>query len=347
MHQDLKARFAPRLPAAPVAAKSLRSGWSEAARRRRWGVILAGGDGVRLRSLTHFISGDDRPKQFCPIFHGGVSLLERTRQRMIRNVRSEQTLFAVTRAHQRFYVKDLAGLESQRIIQPANRGTTPPILHSLLSIARTDPAALVAITPCDHYFSDEALFAATIEAAFDLAAEQPESVVLLAARPSHAEVEYGWIETAPAAGGNEDLFRVRAFHEKPSADLAGALLRRGSLWNTFVMIGHVEAFLGMIRMARADLVAALSTARLWSGLEIHVDDSVYDNIAPADFSREVLAANAGRLIALRLGPMVWSDLGDPGRTLEALSGENSKPAWVRRWQVSRPASSFAVAAGAA
>ncbi len=33
---------------------------------RHWGVILAGGDGERLRPLTRLIAGDDRPKQFCP-----------------------------------------------------------------------------------------------------------------------------------------------------------------------------------------------------------------------------------------------------------------------------------------
>src|SRR5882672_5256937 len=32
-----------------------------------WAVILAGGDGTRLRSLTRAIAGDDRPKQFCEI----------------------------------------------------------------------------------------------------------------------------------------------------------------------------------------------------------------------------------------------------------------------------------------
>ena len=30
-------------------------------------MVLAGGDGVRLRPLTRLICGDDRPKQFCPI----------------------------------------------------------------------------------------------------------------------------------------------------------------------------------------------------------------------------------------------------------------------------------------
>ncbi|HEY2015582.1 MAG TPA: hypothetical protein VGH38_18890 [Bryobacteraceae bacterium] len=34
---------------------------------RMWAVLLAGGDGVRMRDLTLRITGDHRPKQFCPI----------------------------------------------------------------------------------------------------------------------------------------------------------------------------------------------------------------------------------------------------------------------------------------
>jgi hypothetical protein len=48
--------------------------------RQRWAVVLAGGDGTRLQSLTVRIAGDARPKQFCSIFeeeslltrHGGA-----------------------------------------------------------------------------------------------------------------------------------------------------------------------------------------------------------------------------------------------------------------------------------
>jgi len=44
-------------------------------------VILAGGDGTRLRELTRRIVGDDRPKQFCRIL-GSETLLDQTRQRV-------------------------------------------------------------------------------------------------------------------------------------------------------------------------------------------------------------------------------------------------------------------------
>ena len=35
-----------------------------------WALILAGGDGTRLRALTRRIAGDPRPKQFCPLLDG-------------------------------------------------------------------------------------------------------------------------------------------------------------------------------------------------------------------------------------------------------------------------------------
>jgi hypothetical protein len=43
-------------------------------------VILAGGDGVRLRSMTRSIAGDERPKQFCALV-GPDALLTETRRR--------------------------------------------------------------------------------------------------------------------------------------------------------------------------------------------------------------------------------------------------------------------------
>src|SRR3972149_7042609 len=44
--------------------------------RERWGLILAGGEGIRLRPLTQALYGDERPKQFCALL-GRETLLER------------------------------------------------------------------------------------------------------------------------------------------------------------------------------------------------------------------------------------------------------------------------------
>jgi mannose-1-phosphate guanylyltransferase len=167
-------------------------------RSRHWGVLLAGGDGARLRKLTRLICGDDRPKQFCPLF-GHETLVEETWRRAKRSISQEQILVPLTRSHQTFYLQETGILPAQRIVQPANKGTAPPILYSLLSIEQNDDEAIVAILPCDHHYSDESAFTAALECAFDIAAKHPGSVVLLSEPPRGPEVDYGWIEVHPLA----------------------------------------------------------------------------------------------------------------------------------------------------
>jgi len=300
-------------------------------RSRRWGVLLAGGDGTRLQKLTRFISGDNRPKQFCPLF-GDETLLEETRKRAERSIPQEQILVPLTRSHQAFYLQEPGIRPSQRIVQPANRGTAPPILHSLLSIEQQDQEALVAILPCDHYYSDEPAFTRALEAAFGTAAESGSSVVLLGASARTPEVDYGWIELGPSAGRARGvLFHVRKFYEKPSLHAAKELLARGSLWNTFVMVGHVRAFLDMVNVALPDVVDQFRGQPLWAGSEVLIRDSFYDRIDSIDFSRKVLADQTPRLVALGMDRTGWSDLGHPERVMAVLQAAGLEPWWMKKW----------------
>ena len=77
------------------------------------------------------------------------------------------------------------------------------------------------------------------------------------------------------------------------------------------MVGHVRAFLEMVNMAFADVLEQLRRNRLWGGLEVHIQDSLYDRIHFIDFSRDVLSAQISRLAALRMGRTGWNDLGIP------------------------------------
>ena len=316
------------IPTSPIAPRANGS----AAGHNRWAVILAGGDGTRLRSLTRFICGDNRPKQFCPLFEGST-LLGDTVRRAERSIPTAQILFALTHTHRDFYVQELDGFQAQRIVQPANKGTAPPILFSALSIARMDEDALIAILPSDHYYSDEACFTAALESAFEIAANRPESVVLIGAQPSHPEVEYGWIELgAPVGDESGELCRVRGFFEKPSLEVAQALLSEDAAWNTFVMVGRASAFLEMVAQAIPDVLEAVRRARLWNGSETHIEESVYHQVASSDFSKQVLSVDAGRLLVLRVRDLGWSDLGHPERVLAALEEGSSQPWWMEEWQ---------------
>lgn len=302
---------------------------------RRWGVILAGGDGVRLRGLTRLICGDDRPKQFCPML-GKRTLLQEARQRAERSICHDQILYSLTQVHQNHYLSDLGDRPSQRIVQPSNKGTAPAILYALLHISQLEPDAIVAVLPCDHYYSRENVFTAALESAFAIAETQHESIVLLGARPKAPEVEYGWIELGEkVAGPYPGVFQVKGFQEKPALPVAQHLLRSGSLWNTFVMVGRVQAFLdlasasvpGLLRVLRSGFVFAAPDS------ETRVAEWLYDQIEPADFSRQVLSPGTGRLVTLSLGDIEWNDLGDPHRVVSTLIERGwDLPRWAKRWR---------------
>jgi len=303
----------------------------------RWAIVLAGGDGVRLRGLTRLICGDDRPKQFCPLL-GECTLLEQACQRVERSIHPQRILFALTKAHQDYYLQDLGHRLSHRIVQPCNRGTAPPILYSLLHIAQIDPDATIAVLPCDHYYSDESAFTHALGSAFEMAARQPQSIVLLGAQPNAPEVEYGWIEVAAAVHG--EPLQVRGFHEKPLFSVAERLFRNGALWNTFVMVGRLEAFLRMASATVPGLLEVFRSAmrRYRNKPETRIPDSLYDWVSPMDFSRNILSPAAKHLVALRLQNMEWHDLGDPDRVLTTLLTRNAVlPDWAQRWQAARKA----------
>lgn len=306
---------------------------------RRWGVILAGGDGVRLRLLTRFVSGDDRPKQFCPLL-GKHTLLQEARQRAERSICPDRILYSLTQAHQDYYLHDLGDRPSQRVIQPCNKGTAPAILYTLLHIAQMDPNAIVAILPSDHYYSRENVFTSALESAFAVAEARSGSIVLLGAQPKAPEVEYGWIEVGEVVGPLPGVFHVMGFQEKPALPIAERLLRSGSLWNTFVMVGHVHAFL---ELALASVPALLQALRPGRALyttdgETRIPDWLYDRLDAVDFSRHVLSPGTKHLITMGLGDVEWNDLGDPDRVIFTLlkSGVDL-PSWATRWRAAREA----------
>jgi mannose-1-phosphate guanylyltransferase len=310
-------------------------------RKRRWGIVLAGGDGVRLRPLTRLVCGDDRPKQFCPLYDGRT-LLDQTRRRVQRSMPAEQILFSLNRAHEEYYLPALEDCPSQRLVQPRNRGTVAAILSSLFWIAREDQNATIAVFPSDHYYSDENVIDEAVEKAFELSHQEPDSVVLLGAKPDAPEIEFGWIEVGAPVRHAHDSFRVRGFVEKPSPPVARFLLEQGSLWNTFVLVGKIIAFLEMTCSAMPGLLKAfehLPAFRTPSG-EVRIEDSLYAHIPSADFSRQVLSVEPHRLIVQRLGPVAWNDLGDCNRVVAAFSPGGKGPEWAKNWHAAKAATAI-------
>jgi mannose-1-phosphate guanylyltransferase len=291
--------------------------------RDRWAVILAGGDGTRLQSMTRAITGDNRPKQFVPVI-GGSTLLNQTRRRVALSIEPSRTMFVVTQKHRRFY-ESLAGEISGRLLleQPANKGTAPAILYALLRVAARSPKAVVALFPSDHFFADDEEFMSHVDVAIDAVEVQPETVMLLGITPTAPETEYGWIEPEPSilSSAQKSITRVSKFWEKPSSTIATSLMNSGCMWNSFVMVGRVDALLKTTRAALPEMHAAFDaiTPAFETANEHKALAALYSQIAESNFSHQVLAVRPEDLMVMRVGEVGWSDLGEPNRVLSTLA----------------------------
>lgn len=295
----------------------------------RWALILAGGEGSRLRSLTRRITGQECPKQFCSII-GPQSLLAQAQRRARLVVDPARTLLVLTRAHEPFYAPLIRNARTDTIlVQPVGRGTAPAILYGLLRIAAVSPASAVVILPSDHYVSDEARFMAHVATAFSALERHPALVVLLGIEPGTAETEYGWIEPGDEMP-HRALRSVRRFWEKPTPSAAAHLSTRGGLWNSFVIVAHVARLRDLMRRALPALdeafrpvQAAVGTAR-----EAAAADGVYAELPALDFSDHVLAPNPADLAVLPVTGVRWTDLGQPRRVFAVLRALGLRPPWA-------------------
>ena len=294
-----------------------------------WAVILAGGDGTRLKSLTRHIAGDERPKQFCSVM-GGATLLEETQRRTWLELPRQRTLYVVNRAHEQYYAPILAREPpGNLVVQPSNRGTAPAIVYSLLRIAAVDPSAVVAFLPSDHYISDNERFMAHIRSALDVV-HRCDLIILLGLEPESPEVEYGWIEATHRIARIRGLFGVRRFWEKPNQLRARVLMLRGCLWNSFVMVASAQAFLETIANALPDLCRSFASLQnlLATGAEPSAIEHLYAQLQEVNFSHQVLAHHPQRLAVLRVSGVRWNDLGEPKRVLASLSMAGIRPRWA-------------------
>ena len=304
-----------------------------------WALLLAGGDGRRLRPLTRQISGDARPKQFCPIFDG-ETLLDRTRRRADLLSRMDHQVVVVNGQHAPYYASLGRELAPDRlVVQPENAGTAPGILYPLLRIRHLAGNVPVTVYPCDHYVSDEGTFVGSVSHAVELVRQRRDLVVLMGVEAAFPETEYGWIEPddmpLPLAG--EPAFPIRRFWEKPSPRKAERLFERGALWNSFVMVGWVDAFLAITTRTAPELLRAFEPLRrvIGTDAESRAAEAIYRGLAtePIGFSEQVLARATDGLVTMRVKGVEWSDWGHPQRVMDTMRRTGWRPAWLGRVEI--------------
>lgn len=280
-----------------------------------WALILAGGEGTRLQSLTRMASGIAVPKQFCSLGHSG-SLLHDAMTRAGLIATPEQTAVVVSEHHRRWWQNlDLRVPARNLISQPSNRGTAQGILLPLLQVLHRDPEATLLVLPSDHYVSNELVLATGLREAMGEVIRTPDGILLLGMTAEEADPELGYI-VAEDAG---DVSVVRDFVEKPDAATARALIARGGMWNSFIFAANGQSLLRRFEQTCPDLVGEMRhivTRTPASALSRLAE--LYARSPSIDFSRDILQHSTDSLRVLRVPACGWSDLGTPRRVIETV-----------------------------
>ncbi|MCM2309936.1 MAG: sugar phosphate nucleotidyltransferase [Steroidobacteraceae bacterium] len=282
-----------------------------------WALVLAAGEGSRLRSLTTTSGGVPVPKQFCSL-DGGPSLLQEALQRAESVAPPARVCTVVAAAHRAWWEAPLRVLPDENVIvQPMNRGTAVGILLPLLHLARRDPLARVALLPSDHFVREEGVLAGTLRDAMADAAEYSEDVLLLGMRPEEPDPELGYV--LPGTADGTGLAPVARFVEKPGLVDARQLIARGAAWNSFIIVARLEALLGLYERQFPEVVAVLNLAieRERAGAAGAVRE-LYSELPDIDFSRHLLSGQERFLKLVNVPACGWSDLGTPHRVADAL-----------------------------
>jgi mannose-1-phosphate guanylyltransferase len=111
------------------------------------GGRLAGGEGVRLQSLTRELYGEARPKQYCA-FTGSTSRLRTTLDRVARLIPPECTVAVTQASHAAHTAVELAGHPAITVpAQPCNRGTAAGVLLAAHWIRNTLDFSRAVLAP--------------------------------------------------------------------------------------------------------------------------------------------------------------------------------------------------------
>lgn len=293
------------------------------------GIILAGGEGVRLQRFSTQVYGYHRPKQYCA-FTGTRSMFKHTVDRVSMLIPQKQLLAVVNIGHNDYVKAELKESPELKIVeQPCLRDTGAGILFPLLKIESINPAATVAVFPSDHFILDERRFMEHVRKATLFVEENPKSIVMLGVRPEKIETDYGWIEPAREfySDGETNIFSVKKFIEKPDNDLIKNLLSAGCLINTFVMIGRCAAFIKYINLCLPELAGGFQPIRskFDTSLEEITIRRFYKYLPSFNFSKCVLEKIPNNLKVLKVNGVYWSDWGDEQRIVKDIAGMNVIP----------------------
>jgi mannose-1-phosphate guanylyltransferase len=267
-----------------------------------WAVIPAGGAGTRLWPLSRSSS----PKFLRDLTGSGRSLLQGTYDRLAPAV-EDRFLVVTGRAHRDAVAAQLPELGDDAVVaEPSARDSMAAIGLAAAMLERRDPDAVMGSFAADHVIADPEGFRATVATAVEAARD--DWLVTIGIEPTHPSTAFGYIHLGDPLPRHPAAYAVRAFVEKPSAEVAEGYLTTGSFrWNAGMFVVRPGVLLDLLGAGDPGFAAALR--------ELAADPARLDEVWPTlprialDHAVAEPAAAAGR-VATVPASFGWDDIGD-------------------------------------
>jgi mannose-1-phosphate guanylyltransferase len=271
-------------------------------------MIMAGGGGTRFWPRSR----QARPKQFLTLA-GDRSLLQQALERVEALATAERTWVVTAEAYRGETARQLPELDHDHIVgEPVGRDTAPCIGLGASLIARRDPHAVMIVTPADHVIEPVQEFRRAAHVAALTAEGHPSALVTFGIPPTHPSTGYGYIHRGPEVACSQGIAvcRVRAFKEKPAADVAEQYVASGEYyWNSGIFVWKAATVLAALHEQRPALFEAMQRiADAWDGphraevlrREYEAVERVSIDYAVMEHAKDVLVVQA---------PYRWDDVG--------------------------------------
>ena len=291
-------------------------------------VIMSGGAGTRLWPLSR----QKTPKQYHAMV-ADQTMFAQTLLRM-RDCGANDVaapIIICANGHEGLVQAQADSLDMDLtaiILEPAPRNTAAVGAVAAHFVKNLDPDGLILLLPADHHIEDAAAFWDSIRKASNVA--KNGYLMTLGIEPTGPETGFGYIQRGEALA--PDVFKIAAFKEKPSAELATQYLASGSYsWNAGIFLFNTQRLLSeykthagdILNDSIASLIHAAITGNVYLLSETHFKSCRSEPIDIAIMEQTRFAAVVD---PVHVG---WNDIGSWSAISDFAASKNSADDMVR------------------
>ena len=219
--------------------------------RNNFVIIMAGGIGSRFWPM----STEEKPKQFLDVLGIGKTLLQQTVDRFSQICTSENILIVTSEKYKEIVLEQCPKLkEEQILLEPCMRNTAPCIAYACYKIKSKVKNANIIVAPSDHLITKENEFTTIIKEGINYI-ENNDTLLTLGINPHKPETGYGYIQSGEVSN-NTNIFKVKAFKEKPDLETAKKYLESGDFfWNSGIFLWSLQSIIKAFELYLPELVS--------------------------------------------------------------------------------------------